>query len=1015
MVSVEYLCVCMSFFIYWQLPGLVSVQQLENMTELTNGNLTTLFICNIYSISTDFCVDPGCEVDIASECSAILPDGSQVPCDEIPTDPQDCVEDLALEYCYTIDNIGQSCGSISSIDRTRSRDDPTGEEVSSDTSSLLSRLDISDYCPDDAPIRFCEQETINSCETGCYATDIVMDATMPDGFSCGAADDFQFCHTPGCKIAVDTSCTLDGTDTDCADIPTESAAECSLKDIEYCYTITNVGGSCGEVSTLERTRNPPGSPVGTVTLTSLIESNRAICPPGSFEGPSEIVVCEKEQVSTCESSSSETEVSVEVAMPGDDFVCTAADDYAFSITAGCNIGAQASCTATLPDGSQTPCDAVPTDPDLCVENMPVEYCYVIDNIGESCGALSTLDRTQSKFTFDGVIASDDSDVLALLPDSGRELCPNDPPIRVCELGQINSCQAACYDSDVFIAASMPDGFTCSTEADLSFCQEPGCEVQVETTCVTDNGTDCADLDPTPETCGATNMQYCYTITNVGESCGEVSKLQRNSFPPGGAQGALDLFGFISDTTICPPDRIEGPSEIVVCEDFVSVNTCDDQCYLTTAEAAVTMNDGSSVCNAGDAYEVCINPGCVIETEMECNATLIDGSTVPCDNLPVASVLTCQNEPYTIEYCYDITNVGPTCGNVSRIQRTRTGMVSDILSTLIPNPAERLICPGDTIRKCEFLAVDSCTEACYDTSVAVETTMPDNFVCQAQDEDAFCVPEPFSEDCNVAVSLDCTMPPESTVNGSGECDAIIPIATRCDDRASVMTWRFNGGDCEQSFNIQEADKFMCTDFGPGGAPTEGTAYVNVISAKDQNEVYFDGEVEVGSLFTMYAPAGGKFNADSIFTVYSDSSKTTILQQSNVHTSCSSNLFLKDRFGAVQLLIFQNDVGLFTCFVQATYAFTFTNEGASSQGTITDFISTTNGVAEDCLDDIPDGQQTILPDETYVMPKQVLIDMTVRQDYNTEVAIRAVTPTGSFFCDSGTSLQFTAGNPNLPIFG
>ena len=44
MVSVEYLCVCMSFFIYWQLPGLVSVQQLENMTELTNGNLTTLLV-----------------------------------------------------------------------------------------------------------------------------------------------------------------------------------------------------------------------------------------------------------------------------------------------------------------------------------------------------------------------------------------------------------------------------------------------------------------------------------------------------------------------------------------------------------------------------------------------------------------------------------------------------------------------------------------------------------------------------------------------------------------------------------------------------------------------------------------------------------------------------------------------------------------------------------------------------------------------------------------------------------
>ena len=161
----------------------------------------------------------------------------------------------------------------------------------------------------------------------------------------------------------------------------------------------------------------------------------------------------------------------------------------------------------------------------------------------------------------------------------------------------------------------------------------------------------------------------------------------------------------------------------------------------------------------------------------------------------------------------------------------------------------------------------------------------------------------------------------------------PIATRCDKRASVMTWRFNGGDCEQSFNIQEADKFTCTDFS-GGAPTEGSAWLTVTSVKDETDVYFDGEVRVGDLFTMFAgnTNKGKFDADSFFYVYSDSSKTNLLQLSSVHTSCSQNLFLKDKFGSVQLLIFENEFGLFTCFVQATYGFTLTNQGAANSGTI-----------------------------------------------------------------------------------
>jgi hypothetical protein len=231
----------------------------------------------------------------------------------------------------------------------------------------------------------------------------------------------------------------------------------------------------------------------------------------------------------------------------------------------------------------------------------------------------------------------------------------------------------------------------------------------------------------------------------------------------------------------------------------------------------------------------------------------------------------------------------------------------------------------------------------------------------------------------------------------------------------MTWRFNGGDCEQSFNIQEADQFTCTDFS-GGAPTEGSAWLTVTSVKDESDVYFDGEVRVGDLFTMFAgnTNKGKFDADSFFYVYSDSSKTNLLQLSSVHTSCSQNLFLKDKFGSVQLLIFENEFGLFTCFVQATYAFTLTNQGAADSGTIVEFTSTTNGVTDDCLSAIPDGGGTVQPGDTVIVDKQVLIDMTVRQEYNTVAYIRAETP-GGFSCDDTATLQFTAGNPNLPSFG
>jgi hypothetical protein len=190
---------------------------------------------------------------------------------------------------------------------------------------------------------------------------------------------------------------------------------------------------------------------------------------------------------------------------------------------------------------------------------------------------------------------------------------------------------------------------------------------------------------------------------------------------------------------------------------------------------------------------------------------------------------------------------------------------------------------------------------------------------------------------------------------------------------------------------------------------------VTSAKDTSDIYFDGKVLVGDLFTMFAADTnkGKFDADSIFSVYADGTKDVLLQESSIHTSCSENLFLKDKFGGVQLLIFENEFGLFTCFVGATYSYTLTNTAAANAGAIVEFTSTTNGVVDNCLDDLP-APGIVPPDATVVVDKEILIDMTVRQTYDTTVFVKAQTPGGATCSDTAT-LSFTSGNPNLPSFG
>jgi len=809
-----------------------------------------------------------------------------------------------------------------------------------------------------------------------------------------------------CGVDIETTCTLeDGTP--CDEIPVEGPDDCGPTTANYCYTITNTGGECGTVIRADRTRTatPPGPPDGTTTKDLLADftGSTDLCPGESFE------ICEDEEISTCDEVCYETMVSTEIEMPNGT-TCEDTDMYDFCIEPGCQVEVETTCTATLPDGTEADCNDIETPPEDCADGenlVSVEYCYTIENVGNSCGAISKLERTRTK-TPPG--ESTTVDLLPQVDEANRELCPGES-LEVCEEEELDTCEEACYETTVVVDATMEDSsFVCSNEDEYEVCISPGCLVEVAASCTIEGtDTDCQDIVATPDDCGPTSVEYCYTISNPGTACGDISSLSRTRTPPGGDAGTVDLLPLIPEA-----DRVDFcPDESVVVCETEEIDTCDDQCYETTTDVVVDMEDGKT-CQDTDLYEVCVNPGCITEVEQTCK---MEGIEIACDEIPPPEFEDCVDgeNMLPIERCYIVRNSGPTCGTITTFERTTTPP-GDTLDLLEGKPEDSLVlCPDEEMEVCETNVVNTCNEECFTTDVKAVITMPDGSICEDDDVYSFCFLPPPDETCNVEVSLECSTDGNRTEDGTGSCDVILPIATRCDNRASAMTWRFNGGTCEQSFNIQEADKFVCTDFAEGGAPTSGSAFLTVASVKDPSDVYFDGEVDVGDLFTMFADgtAKGRFDADSTFSVYSDSSKSTLLQESSVHTSCSQNLFLKDKFGSVQLLIFENDEGLFSCFIGATYSYTLTNAAASDSGTLVEFTSTTNGVSDDCLDDVPP-PGTLEPDDTLVIDKNILIDMTVRQTYDTTVFVRAETPGGAS-CEDTATLSFEAGNPNLPTFG
>ena len=276
-------------------------------------------------------------------------------------------------------------------------------------------------------------------------------------------------------------------------------------------------------------------------------------------------------------------------------------------------------------------------------------------------------------------------------------------------------------------------------------------------------------------------------------------------------------------------------------------------------------------------------------------------------------------------------------------------------------------------------------------------------------------------CEIGLELDC-LPPL----GAATCGTIPEFTTICRQRPFEMIFRYNGGDCDGSFNIQPGTLFQCFDFKGGPPIPDGELSYIIAFEFGGGESYFEGFVKVGEEFRMLAET--KFDANMNVTIYNPGNFTApsqiktpanLLQTILYHSSCSQNLFLKDRFGSVQLVVFVNLLqGTVSCFQNATLTFTMTTpiqiDGSATLTALT-VISNINNEENNGFFNLTDkvfGRE-ISESMPLTVSQLITLDLTVRMKYVAVSTVIGESAEGRG-CFGTDFFEFVAGNPLPPIF-
>jgi hypothetical protein len=228
---------------------------------------------------------------------------------------------------------------------------------------------------------------------------------------------------------------------------------------------------------------------------------------------------------------------------------------------------------------------------------------------------------------------------------------------------------------------------------------------------------------------------------------------------------------------------------------------------------------------------------------------------------------------------------------------------------------------------------------------------------------------------------------------------------------------------QSNNIQDPRIYQCEDF-MGGPPTSdelgAESYLLITDIKGEGINYYNGPVFVGDVFNITNISPNPVIVANVNATFYDGepSPENMRQTMVIHTSCSQVTFLKDRYGALELVGFGNpSQGYLTCNTPVSFKFIIENTASAFNAVLQTLTSITNfDSPNDVLNYTSEiaGRDLDPGSEFPVSSEVITIDLSVRKRYTVFTTVQGVSPEG-FSCRGSDFTNFTAGQPDTrPTF-
>lgn len=228
-----------------------------------------------------------------------------------------------------------------------------------------------------------------------------------------------------------------------------------------------------------------------------------------------------------------------------------------------------------------------------------------------------------------------------------------------------------------------------------------CDVKVEISCVTEDGTECVDIEaePGPDECMET-IHLTYTVSNIGTTTETIDSLSRT------------LNAVFEDLTDGLESTVLLPGESTEVKESEVISVCEAMTFTINAEVNASPPNGPS-CSDDDEYVFTPKVICDCDCEVTISCETVDEG-IECRDIPPAE--TPEDCLIDIRYTYTVSNFGNTNSEIITLTRERGGETKD----LYPLLEKTILTPNENTDVSETENIDICEGTTFTTKAFLTT-------------------------------------------------------------------------------------------------------------------------------------------------------------------------------------------------------------------------------------------------------------------------------------------------------